>query len=181
MNLEQRNKLNDRIKSLYSIYQQKIAYAISSEEEPYEELIAILYEFFQRVYKLILESIKRTEPEISKVDLSKLFYNKDGKSLEQRVREHCEEFYFSEKTTADKISLLDKISKIANTEAHNITNTVMYYKLRDKAKFIVIYGCEDCEDCVEYHGTYPIEEFDGTLPPFHPDCECSCYMIVEKE
>lgn len=186
MKRHEREKLQEEILKICSQYEEKFSYIISKQEENLEQqLLNLFYELFEKVYTIILKYIKRESIEtLTKEEIANLLFKKDGKILEDRVRTYVSDFSNSLKELENKIILLNSICKIARTEVIHLTNTAIYYKLKDKATHIVVYGgsCDTC-DCGLRHGTFPIEEFDQTtmLPPFHPNCGCSSYLITFGE
>lgn len=186
MTREQREKLQKEVLKLCSKYEEQFAYLISKQDEDLEQqLLDLFYELFEKIYAIVLKYIKRESIEIlSKEEISNLLFKKDGKTLEDRVRIHFIDFSNSLKTLEDKVILLNKICKIVKTEAVHLTNTAIYYKLKDKATHVVVYGGgSDTCDCGMHHGVFPANEFDQTtmLPPFHSNCCCSSYLITLEE
>ena len=186
MTREQREKLQEEVLNLCSKYEEKFAYLISKQDEDLEQqLLDLFYELFEKIYAIVLKYIKRESIEIlSKEEVSNLLFKKDGKTLEDRVRVHFIDFSNSLKTLEDRVILLNKMCKIVKTEAVHLTNTAIYYKLKDNATHIVVYGGgSDTCDCGMHHGVFPANEFDQTtmLPPFHSNCCCSFYLITLEE
>lgn len=182
----EREKLEKEILKICAKYEEKFSYIISKQEENLEQqLLDLFYELFEKVYTIILKYIKRESIEtLSKEEIANLLFKKDGKTLEDRVRTHIFDFTNSLKDLENKIILLNKICKIARTEVVHLTNAAIYYKLKDKATHIVVYGGgSDTCDCEAHHGIFLAEEFDATtmLPPFHSNCGCSAYLIIDGE
>ena len=182
----EREKLEKEILKICAEYEEKFSYIISKQEDNLEQqLLDLFYELFEKVYAIVLKYIKRESIEIpSKEEISNLLFKKDGKTLEDRVRIHFTDFSNSLKSLEDKIILLNKICKIEKTEVVNLTNAAIYYKLKDKATHIVVYGGgSDTCDCEAHHGIFLANEFDATtmLPPFHSNCGCSAYLIINGE
>lgn len=163
---------------------------------PYEEKIIrhatvretvenLLYDLFSEVYVFVQRTAGVEIAKIIDVDWNNILYHRDGKILTNRLDNHYREYEASQKDIPAKLKLKNNLIKISKTEVRYITNTAMYYAVQSKAKYLVVHGEEtgiDC-DCWENWGTFSPNEFDPTtmLPPFHPDCECSFYVITEEE
>ena len=57
-----------------------------------DKIIDLIYELLERVYRLILEFIKEVYPKVKiskRIDIKSLTWQKDGKTIEDRVRLYC--------------------------------------------------------------------------------------------
>ena len=174
-------QLRERINLIRIPYEEKII-RYATDRETVENL---LYDLFSEVYVLVQRTAGVEVAKIIDVDWNNILYHRDGKVLTNRLDNHYREYEASEKDILAKLKLKNSLIKISKTEVRYITNTAMYYAIRDKAKFLVVHGEEtglDC-DCWENWGTFSPDEFDPTtmLPPFHTDCECSFYVIIKEE
>lgn len=123
----------------------------------------------------------------SKRDIDRLLYSADGKSLEDRINEHFEDFSEELHETREqdrdrKVHLLNKLHKIVFTENVHMVNHLMYYNFKEKAKAVIVVGgigCETC-DCEAKWGVYPIDQFSETydIPPFHSHCGCGIIVVT---
>lgn len=174
-------KLKERIEQIRIPYEEKII-RYATNRKTIENL---LYDLFSEVYVLVQRTTGAEVAKIINVDWDNILYHRDGKVLADRLDNHYREYEVSKKDILAKLKLKNSLIKISKTEIRYITNTTMYYAIRDKAKFLVVHGEDtglDC-DCLEKWGTFSPNEFDPTtmLPPFHTDCECSFYVIVEEK
>ena len=178
---EEMNRLSARVKSVTTKYEEDII-TYAANREIVEQ---ILYDCFAEIYVLVQREAGVATEQILQVDWDEVLYNEDGKNLKERLDSHYTVYNNSEKSLNDRLILRSKLTRIARAEVKHITNTAMFYAVKDRAKFLVVHGEDtgiECE-CANKWGTFPVEEFDATtmLPPFHPDCECSFYAIVEEE
>lgn len=174
-------KLAEKLKPIIAKYEVNVVFHARDREKVEQ----ILYDCFAEVYVLVQREAGTTTEQILQVNWDNVLYHGDGKTLQERLNFHYEVYNNSEKNLTDRLILSDKLARIVRTEVKYITNTAMFYAIKNKAKFLVVHGEDtgiDC-DCFENWGTFPIEDFDATtmLPPFHPDCECSFYAIIEEE
>ena len=172
------NELDMKVRTITSKYEEQII-KYATDREKVER---ILYDCFSEIYVLVQRAAGVATELILQVDWDEVLYHDDGKTLQERLDSHYDIYNNSEKTLIDRIILRSKLTRIVRAEVKHITNTSMFYAVKDKAKFIVVHGAGtgiDC-DCFANWGTFPTEDFDETtmLPPFHPDCECSFYAIL---
>lgn len=152
------------------------------EVEPLEDIINLVWEFLAKVYGITsyeLKQIYKEVPEFSIENLQDFLYNKDSKTLEDRI----EEYYYEipnnisiASNIADNILItaekfLYHIDLTMTTEAQNIETAVKKNKIPLSAGMLIIEaGCGDlCQG-----GEYAIDE-NVDLPPFHPNCQCVWY------
>jgi hypothetical protein len=164
-------------------YLEEIAKLIlSDEKEIYKEIIEQIYLSLEKTYSSTIQKVKKeynlkTTP---KLPLDSLVYHEDGKTLEERVISY-------NKYRQDKMYYLFVITRILITENNTVLNHLMYYILKDKAKYIEIANdaepaCEVCGDEIPLGVKIPIKDFDlSRLPPYHPDCECYIIYFIEEE
>jgi hypothetical protein len=174
-------KLAEKLKPIIAKYEIYVVFHARDREKVEQ----ILYDCFAEIYVLVQREAGTATEQILQVNWDNVLYHGDGKTLQERLDSHYEVYNNSEKNSTDRLILRDKLARIVRTEVKYITNTAMFYAIKNKAKFLVVHGEDtgiDC-DCFENWGTFPVEDFDATtmLPPFHPDCECSFYAIVEEE
>ena len=179
-------------------------------------------EFINQVFNLILDSLEKTysltaaavkeiygiqNNNIENVDISKLTYSQDGKTLQDRLNIH----YSKAKDKQSKFAIqikeidLDTLSPddsvpglnaailyfnqrtwlILDTESSYLSNYLIHNKIKEDAKYAEVYGIGDCHlkdgtPCEEWikMGKIPIEEL-VELPPYHPGCECEVIYYLE--
>ena len=178
---EKMNKLTTKIDKVVDKYEEEIIKYFSDREKVEQ----ILYDCFSEIYVLVQREAGVATESILQMDWDEVLYHEDGKTLQDRLSYHYGVYNNSEKTLIDRIFLRSRLTRIVRSEAKHITNTSMFYAVKDKAKFIIVHGAGtgiEC-DCSANWGTFPAEDFDATtmLPPFHPDCTCSFYAIIEEE
>lgn len=173
--------LSIKVKGVTNKYEEAIIkYAFDREK-----VEQILYDCFAEIYVLVQREAGVATEQILQMDWDEVLYHEDGKTLQDRLNFHYGVYNNSEKTLVDRMALRSKLTRIVRAEVKHITNTSVFSAIKNKAKFIVVHGEGsgiDC-DCFANWGTFPTENFDATtmLPPFHPDCECSFYAIIEEE
>ena len=148
-----------------------------------QEILNLIYEALENVYKKTSTNLKNTFEEISEYDLENikdLIYIKDGKTLEDRVTLYWTEAKIrlenQENTNKVNYYLLQRDGIILNTETKNVEEAIIKNRkpIPPEGAYViqVIEGCgSDCdhEECSEYNGEYPEDE-DIPWPPYHPNC-----------
>ena len=177
-------------------------------------------EFINQVFNLILDSLEKTysltaaavreiyniqDSNIESIEMDKLTYSQDGKTLKDRLEQH----YSSAKERKNKFAIQikevepkkddpvsglnaamfyynERIFVILNTETSYISNYLLHKKLKDYASHAEIYGVGECMEhdsspCEEWikMGKMPIEDL-VELPPYHPNCECEVIYYFEE-
>lgn len=146
-----------------------------------QEIIELSWDFLTEIYKITsyeLKQIYREVPDFTIESLQDFLYNKDGKSLEERIEAWYNTIpqYFENESKNSQLNAIDgiyyHIELILNTEAQNIETAVKKNKVPTRASLLIIEaGCGDlCQG-----GEYAYDE-DVDLPPFHPNCQCLWYF-----
>ena len=177
-------------------------------------------EFINQVYNLILDSLEKTyalttaavkeiyniqDSKIENIDINKLTYSQDGKTLKDRLNQHYsaakeKQSQFAivikevEPKKDDPVSNLnaamfyynERMFVILNTENTYISNYLLHSKLKKYASHAEVYGVGECMEndgspCEEWikMGKIPIEDL-VELPPYHPNCECEVIYYFEE-
>ena len=170
--------------------------------------------FVNQVFNLILDALEKTysltataikeiynvqDNDIKNIDVSKLTYSQDGKTLIDRLNEHYSITKDKQKNSfkiQDKDDTIDtenifaiyyenRLYTILNTESINISNQILHNKLSQICPYAEVYGYGEC---VEHDGS-PCEEWLKMgkvsineiveLPPYHPNCECMVIYYTE--
>lgn len=133
----------------------------------------LTYEFIEQVVATVLSYIYDTyhieAKPLDKEELEKLFYSKDGKTMEQRIDEYV---------SLDKVAFIHHICMFYSTESVTAMNKVMFLKLKSYFKFFRIIATGACAGCCSSASLWtdwsPIDGMDiADLPPYHPDCGCA--------
>ncbi len=142
-----------------------------------EKIESTILEMLEKIYSSTSSGIKEIYKIKKDLPVSKIEpFNADGKSLSERIF-----IWFSKKSDNfinDKLSALNQLEVITNTEALHQQQLVMFDKLSGMAEFAtVVSGGGDCREslCSEYEGDWPIGEL--VYPPYHPNCQC--YVIYD--
>ena len=116
--------------------------------------------------------------------LKELTYSEDGKTLEERLKEHWDNAI---KRDDPALYFYNRVVLIMDTETLYASNHVIHGKLKRYATHVEIAGSPECDSedggMCEYYiskGKIPIEELDE-LPPYHPDCECEVIYYIDEE
>lgn len=200
------------------------------KEESFEKIVKYINrnfeeekkeEFINQVFNLILDSLEKTysltaaavkeiygvqSNSIENVDISKLTYSQDGKTLQDRLNIHYSNAKDKQSKFAIQIKEIDLDSRadnpvpglnaailyfnqrtwlILNTESSYLSNYLIHSKLKEEAKYAEVYGIGDCHlkdgaPCEEWirMGKIPIKDL-VELPPYHPSCECGVIYYLE--
>lgn len=176
------NYLEDIVKLILAWYKNPIE---SKYQEFEDNLVDLILKINEKVYSLTSAEIKKIYKIKIPLPISKILtYEKDGKTLRERIRRwFCpknigfneeEELYWlinenNEDFINDKSSAVIKITSIIMNEANYQKQTVMYDKLHELCDFVYLPGGECQGGCLE--GEYPVDEFFD-YPPYHPNCGC---------
>ena len=114
--------------------------------------------------------------------LKELTYSEDGKTLEERLKEHWDNAIKRDDPT---LYFYNRVVLIMDTETLYASNHVIHGKLKRYATYVEVIGAATClehEECDYYTslGKIPIEKLDK-LPPYHPDCECEVIYYIDEE
>ena len=123
--------------------------------------MSAVLEYIKHEYGVIGDSL-------SKEEILKLFYSKDGLSVEDRLMSY---------TDKELKVFAYSIHRFLSTESIVSANKIMFLKLRKQfeyAKIENLYCCEHCMDTVtKFNNWTPTSEIDlDDLPPYHPECVC---------
>ena len=160
-----------------------------SWETFYPYIETLIYNSLEETYGITIKAAKeiygiKFKETIDEETLEDLTYSKDGKSLEERIKEHYEEAVKKDNPT---LYFYNRIVLIMDTETSYATNHVIHGKVKKYATHVEILEQPECMDepgseC-EYwvlKGKMPIEELEE-LPPYHPDCDCQVIYYIDKE
>lgn len=177
--------MNDKIQagvesSLSRIVQQVIAYSNALEESKtlLDKIQQLFYDSLTQTYSITSNELKqiysRTKDfEVS--DILSLTYNKDNKTLNERIADHWHKAASYTDKQAMRVYLIDKYDRLLRNETQIIKNTVMQNKVGKLSQLVIIENSGgDCDGgCAEYAGEWPVDE--AILPPYHPNCCCQAY------
>lgn len=143
------------------------------------DIITIIYSSLEETYKLTIkegskiykEMDKSIPKTITKKEIDKYTYDKDNKTLEERIKQYVE-MAKNEETIRDV--LIHKEKKILENETRVVSHKILKKRLKSaKIEYGMVVpggGC-DRECCNESTEEWmPIDEIDE--PPYHPYCTC---------
>lgn len=174
--------MNDKIQagvesSLNQIVQQVIAYSNTLEESKtlLEKTQQLFYDSLTQTYSITSNELKqiysRTK-DFEVNDILSLTYNKDNKTLNERIAEHWHKAALYTDKQAMRVYLIDKYDRLLRNETQIIKNTVMQNKVGKLSQLVIIENSGgDCDG--GYAGEWPADE--AILPPYHPNCCCQAY------
>jgi hypothetical protein len=141
------------------------------------------------IYEILETNLSTTLTELRKIysksfneetilDLQEIFYQEDGKTLEERIENWFNEVLSDKPTQDEMLILFYHLSMIVDTESFNIISYTMKNKL--DTTYVEIVAGEGCDICNEYCNGEVYEEDEIELPPYHPSCTCEP-IYYEKE
>ena len=166
-------------------------YSTEQMESCQEDITKLLYECLEKIYPLVVKFVKKNYPEVEfeKINVASLTWNKDGLTLEERIKKHLVdssqkllELYKDGVIDYDSVQkILDiEIVRIMDTESYIISNTILHDKLKKVSKYFEILGGNCCEYCDEHiSGIQNITQLED-IPPFHPNCQCMVIYYINK-
>ena len=179
-----KNKYSEKLVSVIMKYVRKYKEHPEEWDKGQEEILDLIYESLVETYSIMgagLKKIYRRVPEFKVNKIGDLTYNKDGMTLEERVKSHWD---WGKNVLASqdydvfdiKCSLINKYERILFTETKVVEGKVKANKKPENASMLIIEsGCENCPG-----GEYSADE-SVELPPYHPNCSCCYYYIVTDD
>ena len=156
-------------------------------EEFYLGLEQLIFKALEETYSITAAAVKsiygiQFKDIIDQDTLKELTYSEDGKTLEERLKEHWDNAIKRDDPT---LYFYNRVVLIMDTETLYASNHVIHGKLKKYATNIEVVGAATClehEECDYYTslGKIPIEKLDK-LPPYHPDCECEVIYYIDEE
>ena len=158
-------------------------------EEFYPKLEELIFKSLEKTYSITAAAVKsiygiQFKDIIDQDTLKELTYSEDGKTLEERLKEHWDNAI---KRDDPALYFYNRVVLIMDTETLYASNHVIHGKLKRYATHVEIAGSPECDSedggMCEYYiskGKIPIEELDE-LPPYHPDCECEVIYYIDEE
>lgn len=158
-------------------------------EEFYFGLEQLIFASLEETYSITAAAVKsiygiQFKDKIDQDTLKELTYSKDGKTLEERLKEHWDNAI---KRDNPALYFYNRVVLIMDTETLYASNHVIHGKLKRYATHVEVAGSPECDSedggMCEYYiskGKIPIEELDE-LPPYHPDCECEVIYYIDEE
>ena len=158
-------------------------------EEFYLGLEQLIFKALEETYSITAAAVKsiygiQFKDIIDQDTLKELTYSEDGKTLEERLKEHWDNAI---KRDDPALYFYNRVVLIMDTETLYASNHVIHGKLKRYATHVEIVGSPECDSedggMCEYYiskGKIPIEELDE-LPPYHPDCECEVIYYIDEE
>lgn len=152
-----------------------------NDEIPQQDILNLVYSSLSNIYSLISNDLKEMYSKVAEFNInqiSDLTYQKDGKTLEERITNHID--YIKDNKDNEQLIknyAIQSFDTLLHTESMYLKNKLMYNKIRPVASVLII---EAGNDCAEYGGEFPADE-DVPLPPYHPNCQCVSYYIEETD
>lgn len=158
-----------------------------------QDILQLYYKCLESVYTDVSKSIKKLYKKVIPYnikDIMDLTYQKDGKTLEERILEYLNKA--KEKLDANEqfdiviLYLLNRYTLILMTETKMVEEAVKKNKkpIVESGTYLiqVIEGCGgDCNsDCLDYNGIYR-EDDDIPWPPYHPNCSGIAYYDITDD
>ena len=177
--------MNDKIQagvesSLNQIVQQVIAYSNKLEQSKtlLDKTQQLFYDSLTQTYSTTSSELKQIYSRTRNFEIKNIIsltYNKDKKTLNERITEHWDKASeYSDKTTMQTY-LIDKYDGLLRNETQIVKNAVMLNKVGKLSQLAIVENSGgDCDgNCAEYAGEWPIDEL--IPPPYHPNCCCQVY------
>ena len=155
----------------------------------YLGLEQLIFKALEETYSITAAAVKsiygiQFKDIIDQDTLKELTYSEDGKTLEERLKEHWDNAIKRDDPT---LYFYNRVVLIMDTETLYASNHVIHGKLKRYATHVEIAGSPECDSedggMCEYYiskGKIPIEELNE-LPPYHPDCECEVIYYIDEE
>lgn len=158
-----------------------------------QDILQLYYKCLENIYTDVSKSIKKLYKKVIPYnikDIMDLTYQKDGKTLEERILEYLnkakEKLDANEQFDIVVLYLLNRYTLILMTETKMVEEAVKKNKkpIVESGTYLiqVIEGCGgDCNsDCLDYNGIYR-EDDDIPWPPYHPNCSGIAYYDITDD
>lgn len=166
--------LNNILAKLFSVINNKMPY----NEELLQYILDLIYKCLEKIYSNTASKLDILYKDLKPFEITNLFdltYQKDGKTIEERVEEYLQEV-FQIKNPIDAKQLISfKFYRLMRTEVSHLETMIKKNKISISANIMVIEGSCNCNGiCDQYIGVYAIDE-NIDYPPYHPNCTCINY------
>lgn len=166
--------LNNILAKLFSVINNKMPY----NEELLQYILDLIYKCLEKIYSNTASRLDILYKDLKPFEITNLFdltYQKDGKTIEERVEEYLQEI-FQIKNPIDAKQLISfKFYRLMRTEVSHLETMIKKNKISISANIMVIEGSCNCNGiCDQYIGVYSIDE-NIDYPPYHPNCTCINY------
>ena len=166
--------LNNILAKLFSVINNKMPY----NEELLQYILDLIYKCLEEIYSNTASKLDILYKDLKPFEITNLFdltYQKDGKTIEERVEEYLQEV-FQIKNPIDAKQLISfKFYRLMRTEVSHLETMIKKNKISISANIMVIEGSCNCNGiCDQYIGVYAIDE-NIDYPPYHPNCTCINY------
>lgn len=166
--------LNNILAKLFSVINNKMPYS----KELLQYILDLIYKCLEEIYSNTASKLDILYKDLKPFKVTNLFgltYQKDGKTIEERVEEYLQEV-FQIKNPIDAKQLISfKFYRLMRTEVSHLETMIKKNKISISANIMVIEGSCNCNGiCDQYIGVYAIDE-NIDYPPYHPNCTCINY------
>lgn len=166
--------LNNILAELFSAINNKMPY----NEELLQYILDLIYKCLEKIYSNTASKLDILYKDLKPFKVTNLFdltYQKDGKTIEERVEEYLQEVFQIKNPIAAKQLISFKLYRLMRTEVSHLETMIKKNKISISANVIVIEGSCNCNGiCDQYIGVYAIDE-NIEYPPYHPNCTCINY------
>ena len=148
-----------------------------NKEEVKDKVIDIIYKSLEEAMTVTLKELKKIYKNLnnSNIEIRDLIYNKDNKTLEERV-----EYWFDNIDVNNTMNLFYHMCLILDTETFQIINQTIKNKV--SSSYVEIIGSRECDHlCSEYCDGEVHKEEDIEFPPYHPGCQCQVIYYEEED
>ena len=144
-----------------------------NKEELEKSILNSIYKILENALSITLSEARRIYKSFDEntiINLVDMLYNKDDKTLEDRVHSWINE--------NNVMNLFYHICLIIDTETYQLIHQAIKNKVN--VDYVEIVGEGGCDTCAEYCDGEVYKENEIELPPYHPGCMCEV-VYYEKE
>lgn len=142
-------------------------------DEFVDQIIDLIYKSLEKTMALTLAELREIYSKLQdiKEELKNMTFSEDGKTLEERIYNICQELYYDH---ISKEMFIYRLGLIFHNE-----NRYLYQKIKQKAMpsagLVVFFGCS-CDKCSQESRVYPYNEVPA-WPPFHVNCSGDWFEV----
>ena len=144
-----------------------------NKEELEKSILNSIYKILENALSITLSEARKMYKSFNEdtiINLADMLYNKDDKTLEDRVHSWINE--------NNIMNLFYHICLIIDTETYQLIHQTIKNKVN--VDYVEIIGEGGCDICAEYCDGEVYKESEIELPPYHPGCMCEV-VYYEKE
>lgn len=185
--LEKSNKkiADEHMEEVYKVVNKNLGVERQAQSAV-QDIIDIFYDNMEQVFKNTSHKLYKIYPKAKDYKVEDIFsitYDKDGKTIEERIKVYWKDaldYLKTEDFDIVKNQLIDKYYRLMINETAIVERVIKQHKVKPIVEYLAIEGCGlCCKHCAGISGEYHADEIID-LPPYHPGCTCFHYYFDDE-